>query len=65
MPISDARVNEILTIAVQRLGLNVETYPEAKFKNIPVLLKMWRAARSINFTDEELEAVRKELAWIE
>lgn len=64
MSISDTRINELLTLAANRLGLDVETCPPEKLKKIPVLLKIWGSARSVNFTNEELEAVRKELAWI-
>lgn len=61
---SDTRTDELLTVAINMLDLDIENCSQEELKEIPNLLKVLRSAHRINFTDVELETVRKELEWM-
>jgi hypothetical protein len=60
--VTDARINELLTTIAGKMAIDVETCPESSLKKILLMLKVFKAQRVINCTDEEYQAVKDELS---
>lgn len=62
--VTDSRINELLTMATDKLGIDIATCHESSMSKIYTWLKIAKLKR-VGITDEELEAVRNELEpWL-
>ena len=62
--VTDTRINELITAAANKLDIDVSTCPESSFAKIFTWLRIAKVNR-MAITNEELDAVRKELEpWL-
>lgn len=59
--VSDTRINHLIEIAVQKLGIDLRTCPESSVKKIVMILKLIKTQRRNICTDDELKAIEAEL----